>query len=156
MEPAEALRDSSDLQSYIHRAESGDIDSYGLVVSRVQGRLRAFIASFCPGRDLVDEIAQQTFVWAYEHLAQYKPGTRFYSWLKSIARNILMAELEALKRRTRNRRNYLVYLQTASCRNRVRSESLFPERRLSLRKNTQRRLRSSLRRARRDTKRSLS
>jgi hypothetical protein len=29
----------------------------------------------------VDDIAQDTFIWAFEHLDQYQPNTRFYTWL---------------------------------------------------------------------------
>ena len=111
-----------DLESCIRKAQAGEIDRYGDVVRAFQGRLRAFIASFCPNRDLVEEVAQRTFVWAYEHLAEYQPDTHFYRWLKAIARTIMMAELEALRRGTRNRRAYLEYLQACSGRNRLRTE----------------------------------
>jgi RNA polymerase sigma-70 factor (ECF subfamily) len=92
------------------------------VIREFQGRLRAFIASFCPDRDLTDEIDQVTFVWAYEHLNEYRPGTRFYAWLRSIARNRLLAELEELQRRARNRKTYLEYLQAKAYRDRLQIE----------------------------------
>ncbi|MBN1421439.1 MAG: sigma-70 family RNA polymerase sigma factor [Planctomycetes bacterium] len=112
-----------DLDASIRKVRAGDIDEYGVVVRLFQGRLRAFIASFCPDRDLVDEVAQRTFVWAYEHLKEYRTGTRFYSWLKAIGRNLLLAELEAMKRNARNKRAYLRYLQASASRRSLEAES---------------------------------
>ena len=104
------------LDDLIAKARSGDVESYGPVVAEFQGRLRAFIASFCPDRSEVDEVAQRTFIWAYEHLGEYEVGTRFYSWLKAIARNMLLAELEARRRQVSNQRRYLAHLQVTACR----------------------------------------
>jgi len=104
------------LDDLIAKARSGDVESYGPVVAEFQGRLRAFIATFCPDRSEVDEVAQRTFIWAYEHLGEYEAGTRFYSWLKAIARNMLLAELEARRRQVSNQRRYLAYLQLTACR----------------------------------------
>jgi len=112
-----------DLETCIRKAQSGDVECYGEVVRLLQGRLRSFIATYCPDRDLADDIAQSTFVWAYEHLMEFRPGTRFYSWLKAIARNTLLAELESMKRSTRNRRAYLKHLQAVSCQYSLKSES---------------------------------
>jgi len=103
------------LEDLIAKVKSGDVASYGPVVAEFQGRLRAFIATFCPDRSEVDEVAQRTFIWAYEHLGEYEVGTRFYSWLKAIARNMLLAELEARRRQVSNQR-YLAYLQVTACR----------------------------------------
>ncbi len=104
------------LEDLIAKAKSGDVESYGPVVAEFQGRLRAFIATFCPDRGQVDEVAQRTFIWAYEHLGEYEAGTRFYSWLKAIARNMLLAELEAQRRQVSNQRRYLAHLQVTACR----------------------------------------
>lgn len=104
-----------DLESAIARAQQGDSGSYGAVVHEFQGRLRAFIAAYVPSHDQVDELAQRAFVWAFEHLDRYEPGTRFYTWLKSITRNVMLAELEAQKREARSRRKYLDHLLATRC-----------------------------------------
>ena len=112
-----------DLEGQIGKASSGDPDSYGPIVAEFQGRLRAFVAAFCPDRNQVDEVAQRTFIWAYEHLGEYRPGTRFYSWLKAIARNMLLAELEAQRREARNQRRHLAHLQATACRDRLGTDA---------------------------------
>ena len=100
----------------ITKAKEGDTECYGAVVRKYQGRLRAFAASFCPDSDRVDEVAQRTFVWAYEHLGEYEPGTRFWAWLKAVGRNMLLSELEMQKREAKQRRRYIDYLQAARSR----------------------------------------
>ncbi len=100
----------------IKRAAEGDTECYGAVVRKYQGRLRAFVASFCPDTDRVDEVAQRAFVWAYEHLEEYKAGTRFWAWLKAVGRNMLLSELEMQKREARMRRKYLDHFQAARAR----------------------------------------
>ncbi len=105
-----------DFEDLISKARSGDVESYGPVVTEFQGRLRAFIAAYCPDSNQVDELAQRAFIWAYEHLDQYQSGTRFHSWLKAIARNMLLSELEIQRREASNRRRYLAHLQATACR----------------------------------------
>jgi len=95
----------------IVRVLRGDRDAYAGVVREHQAALRIYIARYCPGPGLIDDVAQRTFVWAYEHLNEYRIGTRFEAWLKSIARNILLAEMEAIRREAANRRAYLEHLQ---------------------------------------------
>jgi RNA polymerase sigma-70 factor (ECF subfamily) len=49
-----------------------------------------------------DDLAQQTFVFAFQHLDDYKPGTHFLAWLKAVARNNV---LDYLKRRGQQKAN---------------------------------------------------
>jgi RNA polymerase sigma-70 factor (ECF subfamily) len=116
-------KDAMDLEAQIRKARSGDPESYGPIVAEFQGRLRAFIAAFCPDQSRVDEVAQRTFIWAYEHLGDYEPGTQFYGWLTAIARNMLLAELEAQRREAGNQRRYLAHLQATACRERLAKEA---------------------------------
>ena len=111
-----------DTEYLIERARSGDVESYGKIVTESQGRLRAFIAAYCPQQSQVDEVAQRAFIWAYEHLDEYEPGTRFYNWLKAIARNVLLSELEAQRREAGNRKRYLAHLQATACHDALMAE----------------------------------
>ena len=66
-----------DVEQAIQATVNGQIDCYEIVVREYQGRLRAFIAAYCPDQSQIDDIAQRTFIWAYEHLRDYRSGTRF-------------------------------------------------------------------------------
>lgn len=104
----------TDIEYSIGRAKRGDPAAFSEVAHEFQAPLRSFIAAYCPATDQIDEVAQRTFVWAYQHLNEYQAGTRFYSWLKAVARNILLSELEVQKREAQMRRKYLQHLQATS------------------------------------------
>jgi RNA polymerase sigma-70 factor (ECF subfamily) len=108
-EPAESLS----------RARDGDPDAYGVVVAAYQARLRAFIAGYVPRAEWVDDLAQQTFVSAYQSLRQFQPGTNFYAWLRGIAYNHLRAELERTNRRSRLERDYVLEVSAGELRRRL-------------------------------------
>src|SRR5262245_14067074 len=98
----------------VKAVKAGDVEKYGELVRQHQAAVRAFIATYCPNWETVDEVAQQTFIWAYEHFDEFTPGTRFIAWLKAIARNKLMAELEVKRRDSGRRQKYVDYVQTVS------------------------------------------
>lgn len=105
-----------DLEEAAVRSQQGDLLAYEAVVRECQAALTTFIAVYCPDRNQIDEIVQRTFIWAYQHLGEYQPGTRFRAWLKEIARNLLLADLEVQKREAQTRRKYLEFLQATACR----------------------------------------
>jgi len=115
--------DGMDFATLIRNIRSGDVASYEPIVADSQGWLRAFIAAYCPDRAQVDELVQRVFVWAFEHLGQCRSPQRFRGWLKAIARNTLLAHLEAQRRQTRNRKRYLEYLQATSCRDGLEADA---------------------------------
>jgi DNA-directed RNA polymerase specialized sigma24 family protein len=116
----------------LKRAQKGDADAFGVVVSARQARLRSFIAGYVPKAEWVDDLAQQAFVSAYQGLGGFQAGTDFYAWLKSIAYNHLRAELERTNRRRRLEKEYLLDLSAGELQGRLSffdhtSTSLTPE-----------------------------
>ena len=103
-----------DTDSLVQAVKDGNVERYGEIVREHQAMVRAFIATYCPNWEAVDDLAQQTFIWAYEHINEYTPGTRFQAWLKAIARNKVMAELEVQRRDSGRRQKYVEFVQTAS------------------------------------------
>ena len=103
-----------DTQGLVEAVKAGDVERYGELVREHQAAVRAFIATYCPNWEMVDEIAQQTFIWAYEHFDEFMPGTRFQAWLKAIARNKILAELEVQRRESGRHKKYSDYVQNVS------------------------------------------
>ena len=99
--------DNTPLDDALRRAQKGDPDAYGTVVAAFQARLRSFIAGYVPRAAWVDDLAQQSFVSAYQSLKSFRVGTDFYAWLRQIAYNHLRAELEKSNRRKRLEADYL-------------------------------------------------
>ena len=100
-----------ELEEAIARVRKGDRNAYAHVVHALAAPLRAYVASYCPGPERVDEVSQRAFTWAFKNLARYEQGTAFFSWLKQIAKNVLLEELEVRMRDARNRKRYLEFLE---------------------------------------------
>lgn len=89
-----------ELDAIVARARGGDRDAFGEIVERTAGDVRAFIAAFCPSASVIDELAQVTYVRAYQNFAAYEHRGRLLSWLRGIARNVVREELRRLRRET--------------------------------------------------------
>lgn len=103
-----------DCDALVLSVRAGNLDAYDEIVRQHQVALRAFLATYCPNWEVVDDLAQLTFLWAYEHLNEYKPGTNFQSWLKAIARNTLLAELKSKQRHSGRYRKYVEFVVTTA------------------------------------------
>jgi RNA polymerase sigma-70 factor (ECF subfamily) len=65
------------------RAAGGDKGAFRLLVETHERRLRAFLGQLA-GRDLADELAQETFLKAWQSLHGFREEAKFSSWLCAI------------------------------------------------------------------------
>jgi RNA polymerase sigma-70 factor (ECF subfamily) len=65
------------------RAAGGDKGAFRLLVETHERRLRAFLGQLA-GPDLGDELAQETFLKAWQSLAGFRGEAKFSSWLCAI------------------------------------------------------------------------
>lgn len=77
---------------------TGDHRAYGLLVLKYQRRIQRLIARMVRDTDLVEDIAQETFIRAYRALHQFRGDAQFYTWLYRIAINTAKKFLLELKR----------------------------------------------------------
>lgn len=87
----------SDL-ALVERTVAGDQRAYGLLVIKYQRRIQRLIGRMVRDVDLVEDIAQETFVRAYRALHQFRGDAQFYTWLYRIAVNTAKKFLLELKR----------------------------------------------------------
>ena len=66
----------------VARARAGSADAFGRLVHMHQQGLRAFLGRLSPAD--ADDIAQETFVFAWEHIARFDPARPFRPWLFGI------------------------------------------------------------------------
>ena len=66
---------------------TGSLEAFDLLVRRYEKRLYAFLRTCCRNETDARELTQETFVKAYQALAQFNPAHSFASWLFSIGRN---------------------------------------------------------------------
>ena len=82
----------------VERAVAGDQKAYELLVIKYQRRIQRLIGRMVRDVDLVEDIAQETFIRAYRALAQFRGDAQFYTWLYRIAVNTAKKALMELKR----------------------------------------------------------
>ncbi len=82
----------------VQNAVAGDQRSYELLVIKYQRRIERLIGRMVRDTDLVEDIAQETFIRAYRALAQFRGEAQFYTWLYRIAVNTAKKALVDLKR----------------------------------------------------------
>jgi RNA polymerase sigma-70 factor (ECF subfamily) len=95
-----------DEQTLIQQVQEGTLEAFGQLMDLHVRRLRAVVALNAPVPHLVDEIAHETFVFAYNNIQQFQRGTSFFAWIKSIAWNLLRAEVQRFSREQANQLKY--------------------------------------------------
>lgn len=92
-----ALTTDSDLL-LVQRTVAGDQRAYGFLVLKYQRRIERLIGRMVRDSDLVEDIAQETFIRAYRALHQFRGDAQFYTWLYRIAVNTAKKSLVDMRR----------------------------------------------------------
>ena len=82
----------------VERTVAGDQRAFELLVIKYQRRIQRLIGRMVRDVDLVEDIAQETFIRAYRALHQFRGDAQFYTWLYRIAVNTAKKSLLELKR----------------------------------------------------------
>ncbi|MDQ3060180.1 MAG: RNA polymerase sigma factor RpoE [Pseudomonadota bacterium] len=82
----------------VERTVAGDQKAFELLVIKYQRRIQRLIGRMVRDVDLVEDIAQETFIRAYRALGQFRGEAQFYTWLYRIAINTAKKALMDLKR----------------------------------------------------------
>ena len=94
MSAAEADADAA----LVERVKRGDVRAFEMLVVKYQRRIERLIARMVRDTDLVEDIAQETFIRAYRALPNFRGESAFYTWLYRIAVNTAKKALLELKR----------------------------------------------------------
>ena len=82
----------------VERTVAGDQRAFELLVVKYQRRIQRLIGRMVRDVDLVEDIAQETFIRAYRALHQFRGDAQFYTWLYRIAVNTAKKFLMEMKR----------------------------------------------------------
>jgi len=82
----------------VERAVAGDQRAFELLVIKYQRRIERLIGRMVRDADLVQDIAQETFIRAFRALHQFRGEAQFYTWLYRIAVNTAKKALVDLRR----------------------------------------------------------
>jgi RNA polymerase sigma-70 factor (ECF subfamily) len=90
----------------VQAVQGGDTRAFEPLADMHLDHLRAFIALKLPVAHLVNEIAHESFVFAYRNIHTFTAGTSFRAWLRAIAGNLVRAELQRYAREQANQFTY--------------------------------------------------
>jgi len=82
----------------VERARLGDVRAFEMLVVKYQRRIERLIGRMVRDADLVQDIAQESFIRAYRAMPQFRGDSAFYTWLYRIAVNTAKKALVELKR----------------------------------------------------------
>lgn len=95
----------------IARIRAGEIERYADLVRRHQQDVRRVVGALLRDLRSTEDLVQQTFVNAYQHLDRFQPGADFAVWIKTIARNLARMELRTRSREGRRLDAYQALLE---------------------------------------------
>lgn len=93
-----ATTDSDADALLVERVKRGDVKAFEMLVVKYQRRIERLIGRMVRDADLVQDIAQETFIRAYRALPQFRGDSAFYTWLYRIAVNSAKKALADFKR----------------------------------------------------------
>ncbi len=82
----------------VARVRLGDSRAFEMLVVKYQRRIERLIGRMVRDTDLVQDIAQETFIRAWRAIPQFRGDSAFYTWLYRIAVNTAKKALMDLKR----------------------------------------------------------
>jgi RNA polymerase sigma-70 factor (ECF subfamily) len=85
---SKAPRPEPDETELIQRANQGDQRAFGALVERYQRRVMGVAMAVVHNQEDALELAQETFVRAYENLGKFESRSSFSTWLYRIAANL--------------------------------------------------------------------
>jgi RNA polymerase sigma-70 factor, ECF subfamily len=86
-----------DESALIAQSREGDAEAYGQLVRRYQSKIFRLAQHITQNREDAEDVLQETFLKAYEHLDQFQGNSKFYTWIVRIAVNQSLMKLRRRK-----------------------------------------------------------
>ncbi len=94
--------EGSDDELVLQVKHTGNRDAFGELVQRHQGAVRSTLVRLTKDPHAADDLAQDTFIRAFDRINQYAPGKSFRAWLGGIAYN---EHLQRLRKQSTSQRH---------------------------------------------------
>jgi RNA polymerase sigma-70 factor (ECF subfamily) len=78
-------------------AREGDTRAFSELVRRYEGKIFRLAQHVTQNREDAEDVLQETFMKAYEHLDQFQGNSKFYTWIVRIAVNQALMKLRRRK-----------------------------------------------------------
>src|SRR5580692_5460812 len=86
-----------DESTLVAQAREGDTRAFGELVRRYEGKIFRLAQHVTQNREDAEDVLQETFMKAYEHLDQFQGNSKFYTWIVRIAVNQALMKLRRRK-----------------------------------------------------------
>jgi len=81
----------------VRRAREGDASAFGSLIRPYEARIFRLAMSITQNREDAEDVLQEAFLKAYEHLEQFQGNSKFYTWIVRIAVNQALMKLRKRK-----------------------------------------------------------
>src|ERR1700723_4687575 len=78
-------------------AQAGDISAFETLVSRYERKIFRLAQNITQNREDAEDVMQEAFLKAYEHLSGFQGNSKFYTWIVRIAVNESLMKLRKRK-----------------------------------------------------------
>lgn len=105
-EPAVSARSAAsadeiaEARALVRQAQDGDLDAYDQLVRRHQDRIYGLCYHMTSNHEDAHDLAQDSFVKAWQALKSFKGDSSFYTWVYRIAVNTCLNHLKSRRNRT--------------------------------------------------------
>src|SRR5580692_8508513 len=86
-----------DETAVVLQAREGDAKAFSELVRRYEGKIFRLAMHITQNREDAEDVLQETFLKAYEHLDQFQGNSKFYTWIVRIAVNQALMKLRRRK-----------------------------------------------------------
>jgi RNA polymerase sigma-70 factor, ECF subfamily len=89
--PSQVVKDDEPV--LVAAAKAGDISAFETLVSRYERKIFRLAQNITQNREDAEDVMQESFLKAYEHLDGFQGNSRFYTWLVRISVNQALMKL---------------------------------------------------------------
>jgi len=89
--------DIDDEAAIVAQARLGDAKAFSELLRRYEGKIFRLALHITQNREDAEDVLQEAFLKAYEHLDQFQGQSRFYTWIVRIAVNQALMKLRKRK-----------------------------------------------------------
>jgi RNA polymerase sigma-70 factor (ECF subfamily) len=86
-----------DETTLVAQSREGDTVAFGELVRRYEGKIFRLAQHVTQNREDAEDVLQETFMKAYEHIDQFQGNSKFYTWIVRIAVNQALMKLRRRK-----------------------------------------------------------
>ncbi|HVW09786.1 MAG TPA: sigma-70 family RNA polymerase sigma factor [Bryobacteraceae bacterium] len=95
--PAAPVEIPSDELDLVARAKSGDSAAFSALINRYEGKIFRLAMNITQNREDAEDVLQEAFFKAFEHIDQFQGNSKFYTWIVRIAVNQALMKLRKRK-----------------------------------------------------------